>query len=362
MVRAAGTDRTHPLAHAEAKRPGATTRTQPPVSVSATRPTPKPPPVYKPAAQSRAGHAPQQQPSQASAARPTRTPPAAQQKRALPTQAHAESKRVAAFGAEARVVAKHGRATPRPPSATERPLSNATVQRLRATPANAARPDAAASRKGPPSTPSSSPRPAPVAAPSPRPGVIQRSASSAEPKFSGVHVGAATSDEKKSGYATFAQVNFTPTQSVTTQSSTPSMTFQELMGEDLVDDEHTHAEDKVMTLIPQQWLMLKRPSTPIPFDLYITSSPCSSTYGTSSKSEGCAETMLRLYKEGVPITHEESGHKFYIKFQIGTLTVKKLYRPRVKDARDKSLAALVELRKAGVCKKVVVEGPKPMTF
>lgn len=176
----------------------------------------------------------------------------------------------------------------------------------------------------------------------------------AQAMFSGTTSGQLNNAQINSGFGTFAQVDFTPTQSVITQSYKPSATYEDLVGEDLVDDEHNHAEDYVTSLVPQRWIELGCPDSPVRFDLYITSSPCSSDQGTSGKDEGCAEKLARLYKSGISVT-DMYGMAHTVHFQIGTLRVKKLYRPKVTDAAGKSFQALFMLKYMGVCERVVIE-------
>lgn len=176
----------------------------------------------------------------------------------------------------------------------------------------------------------------------------------AQAMFSGTTSGQLNNNQINSGFGTFAQVNFTPTQSVITQSYKPSATYEDLVGEDLVDDEHNHAEDYVTSLVPQRWIELGCPQSRVRFDLYITSSPCSSDQGTSGKDEGCAEKLARLYESGIGVK-DMSGMTHTVYFQIGTLRVKKLYRPKVTGAAEKSFQALFMLKHMGVCERVVIE-------
>jgi hypothetical protein len=167
-----------------------------------------------------------------------------------------------------------------------------------------------------------------------------------------------TASQASSGFKTTAEISFGTGEVTTTSSTAPSKTYEAFVGEGLVDDEHTHAEDYVLSVVPQKWALQKGGEVVID-NLRITSSPCSSTFGTSSKTVGCAENLINYYKSGIPIKDMYTGEVAdHVKFRIKTLEVDKLYRPRIKDAADKSMQALMMIAASGLCDEVYVAGHK----
>lgn len=133
-------------------------------------------------------------------------------------------------------------------------------------------------------------------------------------------------------------------------------------------DANTHAEDRLYAYVHQLAIIRsikkkgkeKKSKSPdkkgksklldkifIPV-FFISHSPCSSHFGTSTKigANGCTENLIEWATKGMPIESED-GEEFLVKVKIGKLIVNKLYNCGSYKNAEKSMKALKRLLQTG---------------
>jgi hypothetical protein len=130
------------------------------------------------------------------------------------------------------------------------------------------------------------------------------------------------------------------------------------------DEENTHAEDRLSVTIQQRAIEIYYQTEALPSviklpEFFVSASPCSSTFGTSSKGTGCTENLIAWATKGLLVESEE-GCKSYVKVAIGTLVVNKLYKSNSYDGASGSMAALILMKKKGAIGGWRIETDPPL--
>ena len=132
----------------------------------------------------------------------------------------------------------------------------------------------------------------------------------------------------------------------------------------LADEENTHAEDRLYAYAHQLAIETavktdKLPATIVLPEFFVSASPCSSTFNTSTKSVGCTENLINWATKGISIS-SEMGCTSFVKVSIGKLIVNKLYKSNSYDGANGSMAALFYLKKQGAIGGWEIENDPPL--
>jgi len=130
-----------------------------------------------------------------------------------------------------------------------------------------------------------------------------------------------------------------------------------------IDEEKTHAEDRI-PMVVSQCVAMKLNGHPIGDTLaveidkiFITASPCSSKWGTSSKSVGCTENLINWHQTGfnMKYTDREGAEKIVsVRLTIKELALNHLYKSSSKEGAVASHNALKELVASGAVSRVTL--------
>ena len=119
----------------------------------------------------------------------------------------------------------------------------------------------------------------------------------------------------------------------------------------LADEENTHAEDRLAAYAQQLAIEIAikqgkvPPAIEIP-EFFVSASPCSTTFDTSSKTTGCTENLINWAQNGLEVKSDD-GCVHRVKVTIGRLTVNKLYKSNSYAGASGSMSALHYLKKKG---------------
>jgi hypothetical protein len=132
----------------------------------------------------------------------------------------------------------------------------------------------------------------------------------------------------------------------------------------LEDEENTHAEDRLAVYAQQRAIEIRYKEGKLPASIeipefFVSASPCTSTFGTSGKSTGCTENLIRWATIGLPV-NSEMGCSTNVKVTIGTLVVNKLYKSNSYDGAGGSMSALWLLKKKGAIGAWRIENDPPL--
>jgi hypothetical protein len=133
----------------------------------------------------------------------------------------------------------------------------------------------------------------------------------------------------------------------------------------LADEENSHAEDRLVAYVQQLAIeMSVQNKGQVPQDieisqLFVSASPCSTTFSTSSKSVGCTENLINWATTGIPVK-SEMGCVNYVKLYIGTLVVNKLYKSNSYAGAKGSMAALYFMKTKGAIGGWSIENDPPL--
>jgi hypothetical protein len=88
----------------------------------------------------------------------------------------------------------------------------------------------------------------------------------------------------------------------------------------LNDEKNTHAEDRLSVLAQQHALMMFHKNKSMPEAIaipkfFVSASPCSSTFHTSSKTVGCTENLIEWAKTGITVASDD-GCEYKVKVRI----------------------------------------------
>jgi flagellar motor protein MotB len=210
----------------------------------------------------------------------------------------------------------------------------------------------------------------PVAAPAARPQTIQRAEKI--PGFPGFFYGELPPENRGGTFNTvWSQTEAMEDDSSTVAHSSVKLSKgsrQHLVGfaqvTHLEDEENTHAEDRLAVFAQQRAIEMsyksgKLPASIVISDFFVSASPCSSTFGTSSKSTGCTENLIQWATTGLTVK-SEMGCSSNVKVTIGTLVVNKLYKSNSYEGAIGSMAALILLRKKGAIGGWLIENDPPL--
>jgi hypothetical protein len=124
-------------------------------------------------------------------------------------------------------------------------------------------------------------------------------------------------------------------------------------GDDRVNEENTHAEDRLAALVHQLAILTFNETGSIPPMIeipwfFVSASPCTSRGGTSTKGgPGCTENLINWYQNGLVVYQSPECGQLKVKVKIQELHVNHLYKSNSYDGADASLAALVRLKDSG---------------
>lgn len=124
--------------------------------------------------------------------------------------------------------------------------------------------------------------------------------------------------------------------------------------EHVVNEENNHAEDKLAVYAHQLAIVMsfKNEGKKLPDlihipEFFVSASPCSSKYKTSSKQLGCTENLITWATKGLRIESDDGCKFHFVKVKIVKLVVDHLYKSNSIEGARNSMAAIKWLKESG---------------
>lgn len=132
----------------------------------------------------------------------------------------------------------------------------------------------------------------------------------------------------------------------------------------IADEENTHAEDRLAVYVQQRAIEISYQTKSLPSvievpEFFVSASPCTSTFGTSTKSKGCTENLIEWATTGLRV-ESEMGCVTLVKVRIGKLVVNKLYKSNSYVGAIGSMSALRFLKRKGAIGSWQIENDPPL--